>query len=135
MKKNCFLHMSLYIIVTWYKCLIQLCKSLTVQNLLIRISAAFFPFKTILVIWLSFSLFYLSYLSSKRWEILLKYGFIKWDRKTKYLIHDEIKTLWRLVSQGYRDSLLFTIQFLGVPGTQLINLGRMKNWVDLAATH
>ena len=33
-----------------------------------------------------------------------------------------------------RDSLLFTIQFPGVPGTQLIDLGRMKGLVDLGAT-
>ena len=31
-------------------------------------------------------------------------------------------------------SLLFTIQSPGVPGTQLIDLGRMKGWVDLGAT-
>ena len=29
------------------------------------------------------------------------------------------------------DSLLFTIQFPGVPGTRLIDLRRMKGWVDL----
>ena len=30
------------------------------------------------------------------------------------------------------ESLPFAIQFQGVSGTQLINLGRMKDWVDLA---
>ena len=32
------------------------------------------------------------------------------------------------------DSLLFTIQFPGVPNTQLIDLGWMKGCVDLGAT-
>ena len=32
------------------------------------------------------------------------------------------------------DSLLFTIQFPVVHGTHLINLGSMKDWVDLRAT-
>ena len=32
------------------------------------------------------------------------------------------------------DGLLFTIQFPGVPDTQLIDPGRMKGWVDLRAT-
>ena len=41
-----------------------------------------------------------------------------------YLLHDEIKTLGPLLSQGY--SLRFTIQFPGVPGTQLINLRTME---------
>ena len=31
------------------------------------------------------------------------------------------------------ESLHFTIQFSGVPGTQLINLRRMKDRVDLGA--
>ena len=42
------------------------------SNLLIRISAAFFPVKIILIIRLSFILFYLSQLSSKMLEILLE---------------------------------------------------------------
>ena len=33
-----------------------------------------------------------------------------------------------------KDSLLFTTQFPGFPGTHLINLGRMKDWVNLGAT-
>ena len=33
-----------------------------------------------------------------------------------------------------RDSLLFTTQFPGVPGTHLIDLERMKSWVQLGAT-
>ena len=74
---------------------------MTVQNLLIKISAAFFPLKIMLVIRLSFSLFYLSYLSSKIWEVLMKYGYIKKDRKTMFVIDDEIKTIWPLLSQGY----------------------------------
>ena len=38
-------------------------------------------------------------------------------------------------SQCYRvDSLHFTIQFPGVPGIQMIDLGRMKDCVDLGAT-
>ena len=32
------------------------------------------------------------------------------------------------------ECLLFTLQFPGVPGIQLINLGRMKGWVDLGAS-
>ena len=32
------------------------------------------------------------------------------------------------------DSLFLTIQFPAFHGTQLINLGRMKDWVDLGAT-
>ena len=32
------------------------------------------------------------------------------------------------------DSLLFTTRSPGVPGTYLIDLGRMKGWVDLGAT-
>ena len=32
------------------------------------------------------------------------------------------------------DSLLFAIQFPRVSGTHLINLGRMKDWIDLGAT-
>ena len=31
-------------------------------------------------------------------------------------------------------NLLFTIKFLEIPGTHLIDLGRMKAWVDLRAT-
>ena len=31
-------------------------------------------------------------------------------------------------------SLLFTTKIPEIPGTHLINLGRMKNWVDLEAT-
>ena len=33
-----------------------------------------------------------------------------------------------------RDSSLFTIQFPGVPGTQPIDFGRMKDWMDLWAS-
>ena len=32
------------------------------------------------------------------------------------------------------DSLLFTTTFPEIPGTHLIDLGRMKRWVDLGAT-
>ena len=32
------------------------------------------------------------------------------------------------------ESLLFTIQFPGVPGTWLFDLGRIKGWVDFRAT-
>ena len=32
-------------------------------------------------------------------------------------------------------SLLFTTKFPEIPGTHFIDLGRMKGWVDLAATH
>ena len=31
-------------------------------------------------------------------------------------------------------SLLFTTKFLEIPGTHLIDLGRMKGWVNLGAT-
>ena len=31
------------------------------------------------------------------------------------------------------DSLLFTTKFPEIPGTDIINLGRMKGWVDLGA--
>ena len=50
-------------------------------------------------------------------------------------------TLWPLfmdgvqLSQGYRDNSLFTTQSPGVPGTHLIDIGRMKGiWIYLAAT-
>ena len=33
-----------------------------------------------------------------------------------------------------RDSLLLTTKFPGVPGTHLINLRNMKDWVELGAT-
>ena len=33
-----------------------------------------------------------------------------------------------------RGSLLFFTQFRKIPGTHLINLGRMKGWLDLGAT-
>ena len=33
-----------------------------------------------------------------------------------------------------RDSLLFTTKFPEIPGTGLIDLGRMKEWADLGAT-
>ena len=46
-------------------------------NLLIRILAAFFLAKIIVVIWLSFSIFYLLYLFSEMPEILLKSACIK----------------------------------------------------------
>ena len=32
-------------------------------------------------------------------------------------------------------SLLFTTKFPEIPGTHFIDLGRMKGWVDLGATH
>ena len=32
------------------------------------------------------------------------------------------------------DSLLFTVKFLGVPGTHLIDLGKVKGCIDLGAT-
>ena len=32
------------------------------------------------------------------------------------------------------DSLLFTTKFPAIPGTHLIDLGRMKDWVDLEDT-
>ena len=57
-----------------------------------------------------------------------------------YLIHDEIKTFHndpfylKATEQLRGDSLIFTIHFPGVSGTQMIDLGRMKGWVDLAAT-
>ena len=35
----------------------------------------------------------------------------------------------------WRDSLLFTTMFPQIPGTHFIDLGRMKCWVDLGATH
>ena len=31
-------------------------------------------------------------------------------------------------------SLLYTIKFPEIPGTRLVDLGRMKGWVDLGAT-
>ena len=60
---------------------------MTFQNLLIRIWAAFFPFKIILVIRLLFSLFYLSYISSKIWGIFVKYWCIKQDRKDNHVFN------------------------------------------------
>ena len=62
----------------------------------------------------------------------------------KEIIYGKLKTLWPLFNpllnclkgtkplQG--DSLLFTTQSLGVPGTHLIDLGRVKDWVNLTAT-
>ena len=32
-------------------------------------------------------------------------------------------------------SLIFTTKFPETPGTHFINLGRMKGWVDVGATH
>ena len=32
-------------------------------------------------------------------------------------------------------SLLFTTKFPEIPGTHLIDLGKIKGWVDLGATH
>ena len=32
------------------------------------------------------------------------------------------------------DSLLFTAKSSGVPGTYFVNLGRMKDWVNLGTT-
>ena len=54
-----------------------------------------------------------------------------------------IKLFMDGIQQGYRattrDSLLFTTQSPGVPGTHLINFGGMKGWnnldLNLAATH
>ena len=34
----------------------------------------------------------------------------------------------------YEDILLFTTKFPQIPGTNLINLGRMKGWVNLGTT-
>ena len=48
---------------------------------------------------------------------------------------------WGSTSQGYRaeplggDRLLLTTQSQGVSGTNLIDLERIKGWVDLGATH
>ena len=36
--------------------------------------------------------------------------------------------------QRHRERIVLTIQLPGVPGTQLIDLGRMKDWVDSGAT-
>ena len=54
------------------------------------------------------------------------------------------KALWLLLWMGFSclkateplrgDSSHFTIQFPGVPGTQLIDLEGMKGWIDLEAT-
>ena len=41
------------------------------------------------------------------------------------------------LSQGYsaiQGQFIFAIMSLGVPGTQLIDLGRMKGWVNLRTT-
>ena len=35
----------------------------------------------------------------------------------------------------WKGSLLFTTKSLEIPGTHVIDLGRMKGWVDLGATH
>ena len=56
-----------------------------------------------------------------------------------YLIHDEIKSddpfYIKATELLQGESFLLTIQFPRVLGTQLINLRRMKRWVDLAANH
>ena len=54
------------------------------------------------------------------------------------------KTLWPFFMEGFNclkyteplqgSSLLFITQFRKIPGTHLINLGRMKGWLDLGAT-
>ena len=43
-------------------------------------------------------------------------------------------TVSRLQEPLGGDSLLFITQFQGVPGTNLIDLGRVKGWVDLWVT-
>ena len=41
--------------------------------------------------------------------------------------------IWKLKSH-WEDGLLAIAKSPGVPGTPFINLGRMKDWVDLGAT-
>ena len=43
-------------------------------------------------------------------------------------------TLWTLFIPLWEGSLLFTILFPDINGTDFINLGRMKGWVNLRAT-
>ena len=90
----------------------------------------FFLFKIMLVIELSFSLFYLSYLSLKMWELLLKYECIKKDRKTIYLIHDKIKTLWPLLSQCYIATTRRKFAFLPFSSQyfQVLNCSTSEQW-------
>ena len=73
---------------------------------------------------------------------------INWivQQKCEDLCHEspwelELKkiTLWPLFMDGVRDplqgvSLLFTIKSPGAPGTHLIDLERIKGWVDLGTT-
>ena len=54
----------------------------------------------------------------------------------------KFKTLWPLFMDGvhlleplWGGSLLFTTKFSEIPGTHFIDLGRMKGWVNLGATH
>ena len=82
-------------------------------------------------------LFYLNFFLSTYFRIWLLI-------QHSFLLMKKTKTLWPLfmdgvqLSQGYiattRDSLLLISQFLGVFGTLLIDLRRMKDWVDLDAT-
>ena len=45
----------------------------------------------------------------------------------------KLKTFYKLGSTASRLFLLFTTKFPEIPGTFLIDLGRMKGWVDLGA--
>ena len=87
--KNCNLNKNLNYLNFWFKYFFT-----AESNLLIRTPAAFFAVKIMLVTWLSSNLFYLSYLSSKMWEVLLKCACVKQDRRSMYSIHDENSNPW-----------------------------------------
>ena len=53
--------------------------------------------------------------------------------KKKERNHFIWKTVSKVTEQLRGDSLLFTTQFPGVPGTNLINFGKMKGWLYLGA--
>ena len=44
-----------------------------------------------------------------------------------------MKNCLKVTEQLRGDSLLFTTQFPGVPGTNLIDFGKMKGWLYLGA--
>ena len=131
---------------------------------MLRMSVVYFPVKIILVIQIFFNSFYLPYLSSKMWKLLLKCTWVKQyvtlERLTDmYSCVDFLKVIalyfgkkqfvkirsftnfwfvlswdW-LVIQKLRIFNFYTvIQFPGIPSTQLIELWRMKDSVELVDT-
>ena len=131
---------------------------------MLRMSVVFFPIKIILVIQIFFNSFYLPYLSSKMWKLLLKCTWVKQyvtlERLTDmYSCVDFLKVIvlyfgkkqfvkirsftnfWFVLSWDWfviRKLRIFNfytvIQFPWISSTQLIELWRMKGSVDLVDT-